>query len=259
MIPSVRPARLVAEHECRLEPPRPAPPDQPVALGHAPDEREEEREGVLGGRAREDVRGVRDDDSALACVLQVDVVEPDRVVRHDPELRPGAVEERGIHAHGRDRDETQRALGPGEQLEAPRELLLHAIRDPGGHEDGRLHDEDHAGSAGDDAYIFRCKVTTTVRIPPMLRDQVEGQRQVLGEGETVGQVLEDVIARYPSLRANLFDEGDLTPFVNVYVGRDDVRTREGLDTRVDGNAVILLPAMAGGCGARVLAESRSGD
>ena len=80
----------------------------------------------------------------------------------------------------------------------------------------------------------------------MLRDQVEGQREVLGRGETVGQVLEDVTARYPSLRALLFEQGDLTPFVNVYVGRDDVRTLEGLDTVVSGSSVILLPAMAGG-------------
>ncbi len=80
----------------------------------------------------------------------------------------------------------------------------------------------------------------------MLRDHVEGQRELLAEGETVRQVLEDVTARYPSLRAHLFEQGELTPFVNVYVGRDDVRTLEGLDTRVGGGSVILLPAMAGG-------------
>ena len=105
---------------------------------------------------------------------------------------------------------------------------------------------------GETSDALRCKVArqmtevTSVRIPPMLRDQVEGQREVTASGATVGQVLEDVIARYPSLRGNLFDDGGLTPFLNVYVGGDDVRTREGLDTRVDGNSVILLPAMAGG-------------
>ena len=80
----------------------------------------------------------------------------------------------------------------------------------------------------------------------MLRDQVEGQREVLAEGETVRQVLEDVATRYPAVRANLFEQGDLSPFVNVYVGRDDVRTLEGLDTPVGASSVILLPAMAGG-------------
>jgi molybdopterin synthase sulfur carrier subunit len=80
----------------------------------------------------------------------------------------------------------------------------------------------------------------------MLRDQVEGQREVLGKGDTVREVLEDVTARYPSLRANLFERDELTSFVNVYVGRDDVRTLEGLDTPVSGSTLILLPAMAGG-------------
>jgi molybdopterin converting factor small subunit len=80
----------------------------------------------------------------------------------------------------------------------------------------------------------------------MLRDQVEGQRELLGEGETVREVLEDLASRYPSFGAQLFEEGDLTPFVNVYVGRDDVRTLDGLDTPVGGSSLILLPAMAGG-------------
>jgi molybdopterin converting factor small subunit len=69
---------------------------------------------------------------------------------------------------------------------------------------------------------------------------------VLGEGETVRQVLEDVIARYPSLRAHLFQQGDLSPYVNVYVGRDEVRTLDGLETPVSDSSVFLLPAMAGG-------------
>jgi molybdopterin synthase sulfur carrier subunit len=80
----------------------------------------------------------------------------------------------------------------------------------------------------------------------MLRDQVEGQREVLATGETVREVLEDMTARYPSLHTHLFDQGELTPFVNVYVGRDDVRTLDGLDTPVGASPVILLPAMAGG-------------
>jgi molybdopterin converting factor small subunit len=86
----------------------------------------------------------------------------------------------------------------------------------------------------------------------MLRDQVEGQREVLAEGETVRQVLEDVATRYPAVRANLFEQGDLSPFVNVYVGRDDVRTLAGLDTPVGASSVILLPAMAGGAHPRHL-------
>ena len=88
---------------------------------------------------------------------------------------------------------------------------------------------------------------TKVRIPPTLRNEVGGEREVVGEGETVREVLEDVAARYPALEAQLFEDGGLAAFVNVYLGGEDVRTLDGLETRVNGASVILLPAMAGGC------------
>ena len=88
---------------------------------------------------------------------------------------------------------------------------------------------------------------TKVRIPPTLRNEVGGEREITGAGDTVREVLEDISSRYPALEAQLFEDGDLAPFVNVYVGGEDVRTLDGLETRVDGSSVILLPAMAGGC------------
>jgi sulfur-carrier protein len=88
---------------------------------------------------------------------------------------------------------------------------------------------------------------TKVRIPPTLRNDVGGERELVGTGETVREVLEDLSGRYPALEAQLFEDGGLAPFVNVYVGGEDVRTLDGLDTRVNGSSLILLPAMAGGC------------
>jgi molybdopterin converting factor small subunit len=86
-----------------------------------------------------------------------------------------------------------------------------------------------------------------VRIPPTLREEVGGERQVLADGETVREVLDDLAARFPALGARILDNGGVAPFVNVYVEGEDVRTREGLDTPVgDASTVILLPAMAGG-------------
>jgi molybdopterin converting factor small subunit len=86
-----------------------------------------------------------------------------------------------------------------------------------------------------------------VRIPPTLREEAGGERQVLAEGNTVREVLDDLAARYPALGARILDNGGVAPFVNVYVEGEDVRTREGLDTPVeDASTVILLPAMAGG-------------
>jgi molybdopterin synthase sulfur carrier subunit len=82
---------------------------------------------------------------------------------------------------------------------------------------------------------------SVVRIPPTLRDDTRGEREVVAEGETVRDLLDDLTARFPSLEGKL-------EFANVYVGGEDVRTQDGYDTTVSpGDTVILLPAMAGGC------------
>src|ERR671934_347360 len=88
---------------------------------------------------------------------------------------------------------------------------------------------------------------TNVRIPPTLREQTGGEREIAAEGETVRDLLDDLIGRFPALRSQLVEDEELAPFVNVYVEGEDVRTLEGLDTPVrEGSTVILLPAMAGG-------------
>ncbi len=82
---------------------------------------------------------------------------------------------------------------------------------------------------------------SVVRIPPTLRTDTAGEREVIAEGETVGELLDDLMSRFPTLSGKL-------EFANVYVGGEDIRTREGYETPVsDGDTVILLPAMAGGC------------
>jgi len=88
---------------------------------------------------------------------------------------------------------------------------------------------------------------SVIRIPPTLREQVGGVREVPADGETVRELLDDLMGRFPALRPQLVEDDELAPFVNVYVEGEDVRTREGLDTEVQpGATVILLPAMAGG-------------
>jgi molybdopterin converting factor small subunit len=88
---------------------------------------------------------------------------------------------------------------------------------------------------------------SVVRIPPTLREQVGGERVVEAEGETVRDLLDDLMSRFPALRPQLVENDDLAPFVNVYVEGEDVRTREGIETEVrPGSTVILLPALAGG-------------
>ncbi len=82
---------------------------------------------------------------------------------------------------------------------------------------------------------------SVVRIPPTLRTDTDGEREVIAEGATVGDLLEDLMSRFPSLTGKL-------DYANVYVGGEDIRTRDGYETPVTpADTVILLPAMAGGC------------
>jgi cysteine synthase B len=95
----------------------------------------------------------------------------------------------------------------------------------------------------------------TVRIPPVLRTSVGGQKQLEASGDTVGDVLRALVNEHPGLREQLFTgEGGLNRFVNVYVNSQDVRYLQELDTPVAAHdTVVLLPAMAGGAVADIRA------
>ena len=87
-----------------------------------------------------------------------------------------------------------------------------------------------------------------VRIPPTLRAEVGGVRELEARGDTVGDGHRRPRRALPAARArSSSQDGELASFVNVYLGGEDIRTLDGLDTPVyDGETIILLPAMAGG-------------
>ena len=88
---------------------------------------------------------------------------------------------------------------------------------------------------------------STVRIPPTLRAEAGGERQVVVDGASVRDALQDLTARYPALQDRIWEDGRVAEFVNVYVDGEDIRTLDGVDTPVqEGSTLILLPAMAGG-------------
>ncbi len=88
---------------------------------------------------------------------------------------------------------------------------------------------------------------STVRIPPVLREETGGDRTVEVRAGTVAEALEELFARHPQLRQRVTQDGELSPFINVYVNDRDVRYRDGLATEIGpDDTVILLPAMAGG-------------
>lgn len=91
--------------------------------------------------------------------------------------------------------------------------------------------------------------SATVKIPPVLRTQTGGESTVSADGDTVGAVLGSLVESYPSTGEQLFaGDGELNRYVNVYLNDEDVRVLDGLETAVDdGDTVVILPTMAGGC------------
>ena len=87
----------------------------------------------------------------------------------------------------------------------------------------------------------------TVKIPSQLRSATAGEATTEVDGTTVGEVLDALYERYGELRSRIAEDGGLRRFVNVYVGGEDIRFLDGLDTTVeDGDEVTILPAVAGG-------------
>ena len=88
----------------------------------------------------------------------------------------------------------------------------------------------------------------TIKIPPVLRASVGGEREVEADGADVGAVLHALAEEHPATQSQLFGpDGGLNRYVNVYLNDEDVRVLGGLETSVgDGDTLVILPAMAGG-------------
>lgn len=93
-----------------------------------------------------------------------------------------------------------------------------------------------------------------VKIPTILRTYTGGASEVsvdlshAAEGSTLAGVISTLEAQYPGIGARILDDdGKLRRFVNIYVGDEDVRFTEGLNTPTpEGSEVSVIPAVAGG-------------
>ena len=87
----------------------------------------------------------------------------------------------------------------------------------------------------------------TVRIPTPLRSLTGGEEQVKVDGVTVREVIDRLEQTYPGMRERLLDDKGVRRFVNLYVGDEDIRFLDGLDTKLESGAEIsIVPAIAGG-------------
>ncbi|HEX6471620.1 MAG TPA: MoaD/ThiS family protein [Streptosporangiaceae bacterium] len=91
-------------------------------------------------------------------------------------------------------------------------------------------------------------MSVSVRIPTILRSYTGGESEVKAAGNTLREVISDLDANYSGIAARILDdEGKVRRFVNVYVGDEDVRFANGLETATpEGAQVSIIPAVAGG-------------
>jgi molybdopterin converting factor small subunit len=87
-----------------------------------------------------------------------------------------------------------------------------------------------------------------LKIPTPLRTYTDGQVEVRVGGKNVEQAMTQLVDRYPALKPHLYNgDGRLRPFVNLFVGENNVKDLQGLETPLDEDArVLLIPSIAGG-------------
>ena len=87
-----------------------------------------------------------------------------------------------------------------------------------------------------------------LKIPTPLRSYTNGQVEVTLSGGNVSEVMHQLIEKYPTLKPHLYNgDGQLRPFVNLFVGENNISDLQGLDTPLENNTrVILIPSIAGG-------------
>ena len=87
----------------------------------------------------------------------------------------------------------------------------------------------------------------TIRIPTPLRPYAANQEHVMVRGQTVGEALQDLTRQHPDLAPHLFNDGKLRSFVNVFLGEEDVRFLDGVDTPItEDDRLLIIPSIAGG-------------
>jgi adenylyltransferase/sulfurtransferase len=98
-----------------------------------------------------------------------------------------------------------------------------------------------------------------LRIPTPLRVYTGGQSEVTVGGSNISEALADLTTQYPAIKPHLFNEGgELRPFVNLFVGENNIKDLQGVDTPIrDGEKLMLIPSIAGGASRHCESAARS--
>ncbi len=85
-------------------------------------------------------------------------------------------------------------------------------------------------------------------VPGSLKGWIGGSEQVLCEGKTIGECIDDLESKFPGFRHRVFDEkGEINSSVMIFIDGQNLRSLNGLATPVkDGDEVSIIPFAAGG-------------
>jgi sulfur-carrier protein len=88
----------------------------------------------------------------------------------------------------------------------------------------------------------------TIRIPTPMRPYVNGEQVVTVKGQNAAEAVESLLMQFPALRPHLTNgRGELRPFVNFFIGENNIRELQGLETPLgEADQLILIPSIAGG-------------
>jgi molybdopterin synthase sulfur carrier subunit len=89
---------------------------------------------------------------------------------------------------------------------------------------------------------------TTLKIPTPLRNYTDGQAEIAVNGSDVATAMRDLVEQYPALKQHLYNgDGEMRAFVNLFLGQDNIKDLQGLETSLnDGDTLRLIPSIAGG-------------
>ena len=90
--------------------------------------------------------------------------------------------------------------------------------------------------------------TAVVILPHVLRAKIGNRKSVTVAGHTVREIIDALDSDFPGLRFNLcYETGELRPYVNIFLERENIRYLSGLETPVlTGATIYILQSVAGG-------------
>ena len=88
---------------------------------------------------------------------------------------------------------------------------------------------------------------TTLKIPTPLRQYTNGQAEVEVNGSNVNAAMQNLVEQYPTLEQHLYNHGELRAFVNIFLGQDNIKDLQGIETPLEQGSILrIIPSIAGG-------------